>query len=54
MHSPEYFMGEAVREAAYSAAKGYGKPFGAVVVFKGEIIEASDLYRYWAEQGKTL
>ena len=38
MDSPEYFMREAVAEAAYSAARGYGKPFGAVVVRNGEII----------------
>ena len=38
MNSSEYFMREAVAEAAHSASHGYGKPFGAVVVRKGEII----------------
>ncbi len=38
MYSPEHFMLEAVDEAARGAANGHGKPFGAVVVRKGEII----------------
>jgi len=38
MHIQEHFMREAVAEAEYSASRGYGKPFGAIVARNGEII----------------
>ena len=38
MSTPEYFMREAVKEAAKAADNGLGKPFGSVVTHNGSMV----------------